>query len=590
MKELCELLDYSTFIKNKKEIKEKLLENTYLIEKKIAILCGSTVGEIKELITIFLLYYGIKPVFWEGNYNRYYEDACFSNSSLLEFAPDFILLHITSRNLLYNTETSIKQMGEILERDKERLRQIWMSLEEKYNCDIIQNNFEYFPYRIIGNGARTYEEGNVKYIDDLNYYISSYAREKRNFYVNDVNYIAAYVGLEKWYDDRMWNLYKCPMAMDVMPRYALSIVNIIKSVLGKNKKTIITDLDNTLWGGVIGEVGAENILLGKETSRGETFCELHKYLRTLSLNGILLNICSKNEYETGISGLKNQNSILKDEDFLVKKINWSNKPDNIREIISELNILEDSVVYLDDDFVECDSVSSMLPNIETLQVTDVYKLLKKMDAMSYFEVTNITDEDRRRQRFYKREMSRNEERRKFADYEDYLKALKIKCRTGSVNKDNIERVVQLFNKTNQFNFMSNRYTITEMTKLYDSSEAEILVLETEDKFGDNGIVAVSIIRFEKEEAHICDWIMSCRVFERGLEYEMLKQICRKCLENKVNCLYGYYKETSKNKKIFDFYNSLNFEKDLESDRWIYRDIGSLYRTMEAKTSYIEEIE
>lgn len=589
MKELCELLDYSTFIKNKKQIKEELLGSKYLVEKKIAILCGSTVGEIKELITIFLLYYGIKPVFWEGNYNRYYEDACFSNNSLLEFAPDFILLHVTSRNLIYNTETSIKQIRETLERDKERLRQIWMSLEEKYNCDIIQNNFEYFPYRIIGNSAKTYEDGNVKYIDDLNYYLSSYAREKRNFYVNDINYLAAYVGLEKWYDDRMWNLYKCPMTMDAMPRYALSIVNIIKSVLGKNKKSIITDLDNTLWGGVIGEVGAENILLGKGTPRGEAFCELHKYLKTLSSNGILLNICSKNEYGTGISGLKSQSSILKEEDFLVKKINWSNKPDNIIKIISELNILEDSVVYLDDDFLECDSVRSMLPNIETLQVTDVYKLLRKLETMSYFEMTSFTDEDRSRQQFYKREMSRNEEKKQFANYDDYLKALKIKCRTDSVNKDNIDRVIQLFNKTNQFNFMTNRYTITEMMELNDSLEVEILALETEDKFGNYGIVAVSIIRFEKEEAHICDWIMSCRVFERGIEYEMLKQICRKCIENKVNCLYGYYKETGKNKKISDFYNSLDFGKELENDRWVYRDIGNLYRAMEAKTSHIEEI-
>lgn len=280
MKDLYSLLDYSEMIKEKKNLREKLTENSELIEKHIAVLCGGTFGEIKEFIEVFLLFYGIKPIFWEGNYNRYYEEACFPNAELSDFKPDFVLLHMTNKNLIYNDDvnTSNKQL---LNEEQLRLEHIWHSIKEKYHCCIIQNNFEYFPYRMIGNGARTNENGNVKYIDDLNRFVSVYADQHQEFFVNDIHYLSSYVGLMNWYDDRMWRLYRCPMAIGVTPRYALSIANIIKSVLGKNRKTIIVDLDDTLWGGVIGEAGVDGIKLGMDTPQGEGYGELHKYLKKI---------------------------------------------------------------------------------------------------------------------------------------------------------------------------------------------------------------------------------------------------------------------------------------------------------------------
>ena len=580
MTELYKLLDYPYMMKHKKKEKERLLQSRKLQEKKIAVLCGATFGEIKEFLEVFLLHYGIKPVFYIGEYNRYYEESVFSNKGLDEFHPDIVLMHVTNRNLLWDHDFNS------IEDDKRRLREIWEALDKKYHCIIIQNNFEYFKYRMIGNAARTYVDGNLKYIDDLNRFISDFIKKNKNLFVNDINYLSSYTGLQKWSDERLWNMYKYPMAMDEMPRYALNIANIIKSLYGKNKKTIITDLDNTLWGGEVGEVGVENIKLGNETPQGEAFAMLHKYLKYLSLHGILLNICSKNEYDIGIRGIHCARSVLKEKDFAIKKINWKNKADNIKDILKGLSLLPFSAVFIDDSLVECDSVGSMIPDIETIQVEDIKALLEEMDILSFFEVTQITQEDGQRRRYYADNMERNEEQKKYKNYDEYLKALKMVCHIDTINNGNIDRVVQLMNKTNQFNFLTKRYTHETMNELINRQNNKTFVLDLEDKFGSNGIVSVAIVRLESEIAYIDDWVMSCRVFERGLEYVMLMLICETCMKKGVNTLFGYYYRTEKNMKIADFFQNIGFEKadddinDKRSTKWICRDINGLLKKSE----------
>lgn len=589
MTELYKLLDYSYMMKHKNKERERLLQSGELQEKKIAVLCGSTLGEIKEFLEIFLLYYGIKPVFYIGEYNRFYEEAAFPNEELDKFHPDIVLVHVTNRNLLWEHDFHA------LEDDKRRLREIWNVLGEKYHCIIIQNNFEYFKYRMIGNAARTYEDGNLKYIDDLNRFISDCSSENKNLFVNDINFLSSYTGLRKWSDERLWNMYKYPMAMDEMPRYALSIANIIKSVYGKNKKTIITDLDNTLWGGEVGEVGVENIKLGNETPQGEAFSELHRYLKYLTLHGIVLNICSKNEYDIGISGVNCAKSVLKEKDFAIKKINWRNKADNIEDILKELSLLSSSAVFIDDSLVECDSVGAMIPDIETIQAADTKDLLNEIDALSFFEVTQITQEDGQRSRYYADNVERNKEQNKYKNYDEYLNALKMVCHIDTIRNENIDRVVQLMNKTNQFNFLTKRYTLETMNAHINRLGIKTFVLDLEDKFGSNGIVSVAIVRFENKAAHIDDWIMSCRVFERGLEYVMLTLICETCMENGVDTLYGYYNRTEKNMKIAGFFQNIGFEEvdndtnDNKITKWICNDINGLLKKSENNNIVVRNI-
>lgn len=578
--DVYDFLDYSYMMQNKHKEKERLLQSADLREIRVAVLCGSTFGEIQDFLEIFLLYYGIKPCFYIGEYNRFFEEACFPNKALKEFEPEIILIHMTNKNLFYQKqiyETSEQALAE----DEHRLTQIWQSLEERYHCTVIQNNFEYFLYRMIGNTARTRKDGSVNYIDRLNQFITAYVQEHQHLYVNDIHFLSAYVGLTKWFDDRMWNMYKYPMSMSVMPQYALNIANIIKSVLGRNKKTIITDLDNTLWGDVIGEVGADNIKLGSETPQGEAFALLQWYLKYLSKHGVLLNICSKNEYETGMSGLRSKKSVLQEKDFVVSKINWNEKYVNIEEILKELNLLGDSAVFMDDSQIECDSVKAMLPGVEVLQVKKIGLLLKKMEELSFFEITAETKEDEQRIQYYKGNAARNEEQKRYQNYDEYLKSLNMICNVDQVHDGNIDRVVQLFNKTNQFNFLTKRYTLEEMAKLAHMPDIAIPVLELEDKFGSNGIVSVAVIRFAQADAYIDGWIMSCRVFERGLEFVMLKLICELCRQREAHILHGYYHQTPKNAKISSFFRELgflkgNFNQKDDLQEWICKDVGNLF--------------
>jgi len=579
--EIYKLLDYSYMMQQKKKVKEKFAQATDLLEIKIAVLCGSTFGEVQDFLEVFLLHYGIKPMFLIGEYNRVYEEACFPNAALKEFAPDIILIHVTNKNL--RSDFRCNESFELsLYEEEQRLLQIWNLLEEQYHCMIIQNNFEYYPYRMIGNAARTNEDGSVKYIDDINGFISSYVRENNHLYLNDIHFLSSYVGLTNWYDDRMWYMYKYPMKMDVMPRYALNIANIIKSVLGKNKKTVITDLDNTLWGDIIGEVGVENIRLGYETPQGEKFVLLQQYLKYLSGHGVVLNICSKNEYETGISGIASKKSVLDAKDFAVKKINWKEKYENIQEILEELNLLPEAAVFIDDSSMECDSVRAMLPEIAVLQMSNMTQTLQQMDTLSFFELPKETAEDKQRNQYYRENIARNEEKGKYENYDDYLKSLEMTCYVDKARKENIDRIVQLFNKTNQFNFLTRRYTMEEVSELSRKPDIEMFVLELQDKFGSNGIVSVSIIRLCETDAYIDGWVMSCRVFARGLEYVMLELVCKLCMERGICTLHGYYKKTLKNSKISNFFGDAGFKEeryDIENEvhEWTCRDIEGLLK-------------
>lgn len=582
MEDIYKFLDYAYLMEKKQDEKERLLKTGAMLEVKIAVLCGSTFGIVEEFLELFLLYYGIKPVYLIGEYNRFYEEACFSNEVLKSFSPDIILIHVTNKNLLCQiTQTNTRQQ----QMEQERWGQIWEALEKQYHCIIIQNNFEYFLYRLVGNSARTLSDGNIKFIDDMNGYISSYAREKGNFYINDIHFLSSYIGLKNWYDERLWNLYKYPIKMLALPYYALSIANIIKSIYGKNKKTIIMDLDNTLWGGTIGEDGVENIKLGEETAQGESYALLHKYMKHLTNHGVILNICSKNEYEIGISGIRSRKSTLKEEDFAVKKINWNEKYQNIIDILNELNLLEDSAIFIDDDSMECDSIRKMLPAIEVVQVDNVDKFLEKMDTLSFFEITKETNEDMLRNKYYKQNMERENNRKLYKSYEEYLNSLGMVCHVAPICDKNMDRVVQLFNKTNQFNFLTVRYKFDEMSDLCKRGDIASFVIDLDDKFGSNGIVSVAIVRWSHKEAHIDGWIMSCRVFKRGLEFVMLKLICEFCLRNKIDNLHGYYRENKKNSNLVNFYKSIGFEQGSQNPKsdtfeWICRDINALLEKCE----------
>ncbi|HCM92072.1 MAG TPA: HAD family hydrolase, partial [Lachnospiraceae bacterium] len=342
MQELQYPFDSRYIIKKKKSIKRQLLdEGTGFTNKKIAVLGGSTTHDIIMILELFLLDRGIRPEFYECEYARYWEDVMFDNPELKEFAPDIIYIHTSNRNIRQYPAMSMseEEAEGLLAADYDHFEKMWGKIENTYHCPVIQNNFEYPFYRVLGNADATDIHGRVNYINRLNAMFAAYARDHKDFFIQDINYLSAVYGLDKWSDPLYWHMYKYALSMEAIPTLAYNLSNIIKSIYGKNKKALALDLDNTLWGGIVGDDGVEGIEIGPETSMGQVYSEFQGYLKELKDIGVILNVCSKNEEENAIAGLNHPDGVLKPDDFIVIKANWDPKSKNLADMAGELNLL-----------------------------------------------------------------------------------------------------------------------------------------------------------------------------------------------------------------------------------------------------------
>ena len=294
-------------LKKRKSIKKRLLEEDgrSRITKRIAVLGGSTTHDVKEMLELFLLNAGIEPVFYESEYDQYWQDIMFDNPELISFSPDLLYIHTSSRNIkdFPTLKDSAEQIEALSERIYHSFEQIWDKAAQVYQCPIIQNNFEQPFYRLLGNADCSDIHGRLRFINGLNEKFAVYAQDHRNFHINDINYMASCYGLQKWADPFYWYMYKYACDIQAVPELAYNTANIIKSIYGKNQKAFVLDLDNTLWGGVVGDDGADHIEIGQETSMGQLYSEFQSYLKAHKDLGILLSVNSKNDEENALAGL-----------------------------------------------------------------------------------------------------------------------------------------------------------------------------------------------------------------------------------------------------------------------------------------------
>ena len=568
MKELEYPFDSEYIVKKKKSLKKKLLEDDSkkFLEKNIAILGGSTTSDIKLILELFLLNYGIKPNFYESEYNQYWQDAMFENKELEEFKPDIIFIHTTNRNIKEFPETSdsTEEVENKIENEFNNFYVMWEHLKEVYHCPIIQNNFEYPFYRLMGNKDATSIYGKVNYITKLNLKFAEYAESNENFFINDINYQSAQFGLDKWADQFYWYMYKYAMSISAIPTLSYNVANIIKAIYGKNKKGFVLDLDNTLWGGIIGDDGVENIALGQETAEGEAYLEFQEYLKMHKQIGIILNVNSKNEIENALAGLNRVDSVLKPEDFVSIKANWNPKSQNMKEIANELNLGVDSLVFVDDNPAERAIINKNIPDVRTPEMEKVDNYIKTLDNSGFFEVVNLSNDDIKKTKMYKQNIERKNKLSTFENYDDYLKSLEMKAEIQNFIPMYMSRIAQLTNKSNQFNLTTKRYTQAEIEEVANSDEYITLYGKLEDSFGDNGVVSVIIGKKENEKLNIDLWIMSCRVLKRDMEYAMMDTLVHNATKNGIKEIYGYYYPTMKNKMVKNFYELQGFEK-IEED-------------------------
>ena len=578
MKELEYPFDPEWILKKKKALKRELLQNTQqtFLEKKIAILGGSTTRDIRDILELFLLNYGIRPCFYESEYNQYYADGMFPNPALEEFHPDILYIHTSNRNIeqypsLEDDRTLVTQK---LQAEYERFQALWEHLHAVYGCPVIQNNFEPPLYRLLGNRDASDHRGRWNYIQRLNQMFYEYADMHQDFYIHDICYEAADYGLERWSDPFYWNMYKYAMCVPAIPYTAFQLARIIKSIFGRNKKVLNLDLDNTLWGGVIGDDGPENIEIGQETSLGQTYAEFQDYLKQHKKLGVLLSVNSKNNEDTALSGLERADSVLKREDFVAFRANWEPKSHNLYATAEELKLLPESFVFVDDNPAEREIVRQEVPGAAVPEITKVEEYIRVLDRSGFFEVTNFSEEDLKLTEMYLANEQRNRMQKNFSDYGDYLRSLEMKARIGAFDPAYFSRIAQLTNKSNQFNLTTHRYSQSEIEQIAADPQYLTLCGRLEDKFGDNGVVSIVIGRKEKDVLQIELWLMSCRVLKRDMEYAMMDTLVKQCRDCGIRQIYGYFYPTAKNAMVKDFYALQGFEK-LEEDvdgnaKWSFR--------------------
>lgn len=381
-------------------------------------------------------------------------------------------------------------------------------------------------------------------------------------YLLDVAALAEAVGTNHWYDERLWLRSRIPMSFSAGVQYCERLASLLAAIRGKSKKCLVLDLDNTVWGGIIGDDGIEGIQLGQGNPMGEAYLSLQKYARELKEHGVILAVCSKNDDAIAKIPFQNHPDMLLNlDDIAVFVANWEDKPSNIRRIASALNIGLDSLVLVDDNPAEREIVRQLLPQVAVPELpTDPAMYVRILAAANYFETLSITAEDRDRADQYQQNWERIELLNKSQDMDEYLRSLQMVATISKFDDVGRSRIVQLVNKTNQFNLTTKRYTESEICDFEASGSVHALQIRLRDRFGDNGMVSVVICKEYGSEWHIDTWLMSCRVINRRLEELVCDELVRLASARDVDSFLGYYRQTEKNRLVKEHYQSLGFSR------------------------------
>jgi FkbH-like protein len=374
-------------------------------------------------------------------------------------------------------------------------------------------------------------------------------------------------GIAVWHDPVLWCRAKQEVSPSIAPLYGDLVMRIVAAKLGRSYKALVLDLDNTLWGGVIGDDGLEGIVLGQGSALGEAFIGFQSYARELSRRGVILAVCSKNDAANAAEPFdKHPEMLLKQTDIASFVANWSDKAANLRAIAAHLNIGLDSLVFVDDNPFERALVRQELPMVAVPEVgDDPANFAQTIADAGYFEGLTITQEDRERTGQYQGNQLREALKASATDLPAYLRSLDIELIWRRFDKIGLSRTVQLINKTNQFNLTTRRYSADDVMAIMQDSSCFGLQLRLLDRFGDNGIISVVIGKMQDDNLMIDTWLMSCRVLGRQVEPTTLNLIAAQAQRLGARRLVGEYVTTKKNGMVRDHYARLGFEVVEESE-------------------------
>ncbi len=547
----------------RKGLRRRLAEQTGLQKLRIAVLGGSTTNELVDLLEIGLLSSGFRPSFYQCEYGRFYEEAVHDPQALIDFRPDLVYVHTSCRNIqgYPPLQCSDQELQSYVDAEAERYKRIWNALEQNVGCQMIQNNFELPPQAILGNLDTVANGGRSNFVLRLNLAFATAANANKKLLLQDVHGISARMGLDRWFAWERWFSYKILNSPEASLAMARSLTSMVRALYGRSRKVLVLDLDNTLWGGVIGDDGADKILIGRETPLAEAFTAFQEYCLSLRNRGVLLAVCSKNNEEIAKQGFEHPDTVLKLEHISCFKANWEPKHENILAIGRELNLGVDSFVFVDDNPAERAIVEAQVEGVAVPDVgSDVSAFAGIIEAGRYFEPASLSQEDLERAELYAGNSQRANFEAKFADYGEYLDSLEMSAEIDGFKPVYLERIAQLTNKTNQFNLTTRRYTLAEIEAIASDDRYIGLYGKLSDRFGDNGLISIVLGRKEGRNLHLDLWLMSCRVLKRDMELAMLDALVECARAVGVETVLGYYSPTKKNGMVAQHYENLGFTR------------------------------
>ena len=393
----------------------------------------------------------------------------------------------------------------------------------------------------------------------MNYYLSELMNKEKNFYLLNSTKWLTNCGSEATYNSKLWYLMKSPFSNEFYNEAILDVVSIFKTLKGLSKKLLVLDLDDTLWGGIVGEVGWKNLRIGGHDYLGEAFKDFQYKIKSLKNYGILLALCSKNNESTALEAIeKHPEMVLKLDDFVSYKINWNNKAKNILDITKELNIGLQSVVFLDDTPYERAHVKESLPEVTVPNLPlDPVNYSSFLSKLRYFDTSFISKEDKKRADLYKSEFKREKIKQNLKSDSQWLKTLELKITVENAKSENLPRTHQLLNKTNQMNLTTRRLSEKELNSWKNKSSNKLWTIRAKDKFGDYGIIGIISISIKNKSAKLEDFILSCRVVGRNIEKVMIEFVKDYCQKAKIDKIKGKYLKTKKNALLFEYFKKLD---------------------------------
>lgn len=556
---------------------------------RLALLSDAATQHLIPVLKVILDKSGFSAGIYRGGFDAVEQEAYNSSSELYGFDPDAVVILNASQALRASFAKRKTSATGFVDATLTRIAGVWGAIQANSRAKVIQSTFALTQERYFGNYDLMVPESFYSVVLALNAGIAKRAQQHQGVLLHDVDGVASLVGRMHFFDDRFWDLSKTFCSLEFLPHVAQSLSDVVVAMQGRVVKCVIVDLDNVLWGGVIGDDGLAGIVLNAH-GEGEGFYRLQLFLRELQRRGIILAVCSKNDEKNARAPFNlHPEMVLRHDDIAVFVANWNDKADNIRTIQEKLNIGFDAMVFLDDDPFERSLVRELLPDVIVPELPeDPSEYVTFLSEMNLFETTTFSGEDSQRTEMYKREAKRRITAANYGSIDEFLQSLEMRIVVSRFDPFHVPRIAQLTQRSNQFNLTTRRYDEAECARIMANPAILPLYVKLSDRLGDHGLISVVILERQDKDLHIRDWLMSCRVLSRGVEQYVMNEVFSYAAKTSVEQVIARYIPTPKNEIVRDFYRQFGFAQIFEAEgstRW-----SLPVRAYQPKQVYIKALE